>query len=164
MVENKRSIKKLPKQLFSKKLLALVIDDFALFGSVPFYLFLTLAAYFFNQMQLFSWLVYSFLIAFILILVIKTVHYKDRPQKEEFKIFMEKVIASSFPSTHSMTVTGISILMSISFPSPFVITFFSIVCILVYIQRYITKKHFFIDIVGGILSAIVISIFVIKVF
>ncbi len=153
-----------PNPWISRRLLSLILDDFSFFGSIPFYLFVTLIAYFTNHNLLFSRLGYSFLIGFLAIIAIKKVHYKDRPQKEEFTIFMEKVVASSFPSSHSATVTLLGILLSISFPTIWVISSAIIISLLVYLQRYITKKHFFIDIVGGAILAVIISIFVIKVF
>lgn len=159
----KRSIKKIPKQLISRKLFSLLLDDFSFFGSTPFYIFITLCAFFIGNTELFLRLSYAALIAFILILAIKTIHYKDRPQKEEFSMFMEKMVASSFPSTHSMGVTGLSIFLCLSYPFPWLITMFSIFSLLVYVQRYVTKKHFVVDIVGGIMLAVAISVFVVKV-
>jgi len=158
-----KRIRRLPKQLMSKKLLALILDDFSFFGSVPFYIFATLGIYFMGNTGLFSRLAYSFLIGFIIILIVKNFHYKDRPQKEEFSIFMEKVVASSFPSSHTMSVTILAIFLSLAYPYLWVIIMSTIAAIMVYLQRYITKKHFMIDIIGGILISIAIIIFVVKV-
>ncbi len=163
MMKKGRSIKKLPSELMSVKIFRLLFDDFSFFGSIPFYLFLLLLFFFIGNMDLFFRLLYTFLLSIIVILVIKNVHYKDRPQKEEFTIFMEKVIASSFPSTHSLFVTTIAILVSFAYPVAWVIITSCILSILVYIHRYISRKHFFVDIVGGILIGIVEIIFVIKV-
>ena len=158
-----RSIRRLPRQLVSRKLLSLALDDFSFFGSVPFYVFVTLTLFFIGNIELFSRLAYSFLISFILLLIIKNVHYKDRPRKEEFTMFMEKIIASSFPSSHSLDVTLLAIFFSIAYPFTWVISMSAILCLLVYIQRYITKKHFIVDIIGGILIAIAIAVFVVKI-
>jgi membrane-associated phospholipid phosphatase len=159
-----RKLRGLPKQLMSKKILSLILDDFSFFGSVPFYLFVTLSAYFIGNTELFLRLSYGFLIAFIVLLAVKTVHYKERPQKEEFNIFMERMVASSFPSSHSLGVTGLSIFLALAYPFPWLITMLSFVSVMVYLQRYVTKKHFWIDIIGGILIAIAICVFVVKVF
>lgn len=160
----KKSIKRLPRQLMSRKIFSLIFDDFSFFGSLPFFLFITLSALFIGNIELFYRLAYFLLISIIVIIAIKTIHYKDRPQKEEFDIFMEKMVASSFPSSHSLTITALTIFLSLAYPYIWVVTMFSIISLMVYIQRYVTKKHFFVDIVGGILTAIVIAIFVIKVF
>ena len=163
MAKKKRSLSKIPKQWVSKKILRILLDDFALFGSVPFYVLVTMFAYFIGNKELFLRMVYTFLIGFVVVIAIKKVHYKDRPQKEEFNIFMEKVIASSFPSTHSLIITTITILLYLAYHSLWVLVTFGILSILVYTQRYITKKHFFIDIVGGIVLSVIIIVFVIKV-
>lgn len=159
-----RSIKKLPNHIISRKLLSKILDDFSMFGSTPFYLFVTIAAFYLGNTTLAFRLVYGGLIGIIVILIIKTVHYKDRPQKEEFTLFIDKLMASSFPSSHSMVVTGIAILLSISYPDILIILLLSFISLIVFIQRYIRKKHFVIDIIGGMIISIVIAIFVVKVF
>ncbi|MBD3163854.1 phosphatase PAP2 family protein [Candidatus Woesearchaeota archaeon] len=155
---------KLPKQLMSIKLLKLILDDFSFFGSIPFYIFVTLSAGFMHNIQLFKQLAYSFLIAFIITMVAKNVHYRDRPQKEEFTIFMEKMVAGSFPSTHSMNITLLAVFLSLSYPYAWVTAMFGTFSLMVYVQRYLTKKHFLTDIVGGILIAVAIAVFVVNVF
>ena len=159
----RKSLRKLPKQLMSRKILALLLDDFSAFGSVPFYLLVTLTTFFLGNFTLFSRLAYGFLIGFITILIIKNIHYKDRPQKEEFTIFMEKIVASSFPSSHSMSVTMLAVFLSLAYPLSWVVIMSVSAAILVYSQRYITKKHFMTDIIGGILISVAIAIFVVKV-
>ncbi|MBS3106529.1 phosphatase PAP2 family protein [Candidatus Woesearchaeota archaeon] len=147
----------------SKKLAGKLLDDFSLFGSMPFYVIVTLVTYFAGNRLLFERLAYGFLLSFIVIVTIKHFHYKDRPQKEEFTMFMERIAASSFPSTHSLGVTGIGLLISISYPYPWVIALASALCLLVYIQRYVSKKHFVIDIVASIAIAIAETVLIVKV-
>jgi membrane-associated phospholipid phosphatase len=151
------------RQLMSKKILKLILDDFSFFGSIPFYVFITLLAYFTGYQTLFFRLAYCLLISFVVVIAIKKIHYRDRPQKEEFDIFMEKVLAASFPSSHSLAVTVLSILLWVSFPYRWVMTGAIIISMLVLMQRYISKKHFFIDIIGGILIGIIECIYVIRV-
>jgi len=154
---------RLHRQLMSKKILGYLLDDFSLFGSLPFYLLVMAGSYFIGNIELFLRLAYCLLITIIIILTIKNIHFKDRPQKEEFNILMEKVIASSFPSTHSMNITILTVLLSLAYPLPWLIAIFSALALLVYIQRYITKKHFIMDIMGGIFIGMAEVIFVIKV-
>lgn len=163
MAKKKRGLRRLPKELMSRKILRLLLDDFSLFGSMAFYFFVVIIAHFIGNNELFSRLVYAFLIAFIVVITIKSLHYKDRPQKEEFNIFMEKVIASSFPSTHTMVITTLAILLWLSYRYVWLLSIFSIISILVYMQRYISKKHFLVDIVGGIILSVIIVTFVVKV-
>jgi len=150
--------------LMSKKILALILDDFSFFGSIPFFAFATFVVYLTGNLILFERLAYCFVISLIVVIGIKSAHFKDRPQKEEFSIFMEKVLASSFPSSHSIGVTILAILFYLAYPLIHVLIAGIIISILVYMQRYITKKHFVIDIMGGIIIAIVETVFVIKVF
>jgi membrane-associated phospholipid phosphatase len=159
----KPSIKRIPKQLMSKKVFGLLVNDFSFLGNVPFYLFVMLVSYFSGNIELFNWLAYTFVLGIIVVFSIKSIHYKDRPQKEEFNIFIEKMLASSFPSSHSLSVTVIAIYIILMYPYQWVIIMSVFACMIVYIQRYITKKHFVVDIIGGILVAFAIAIFVVKV-
>ena len=148
----------------SKKLAAKLLDDFSLFGSFPLYFAVLIIVWFMGNHQLFERLAYGFLISFIVIVCIKGFHYKERPQKEEFTMFMERIVASSFPSTHSLIVTGLALMLSLTYPFSWVIALSSAICLLVYVQRYVSKKHFVIDIVASIAIAIAEVILVFKVF
>ncbi|MBR9699878.1 phosphatase PAP2 family protein [Candidatus Woesearchaeota archaeon] len=159
----KKSIRKLPKQFMSRKILRIILDDISNFGSIPFYILILAAMLFIERGEFFFRLFYSFLIAMALIIVIKSVHFKDRPQKEEFSIFIEKVLASSFPSSHSLNVTILAILFSLQYPFLWVMIFSGMLAVLVFLHRYISKKHFIVDIFGGILLAIIEVIFVVRV-
>ena len=87
----KGKIRHLPKQLLSRKIISVLIDDFAFYGSVPFFLLVILWSYFTGLTDLFWRLSYTFLLSVIVILVVKGIHYKERPRAEEFSIFMEKI-------------------------------------------------------------------------
>jgi membrane-associated phospholipid phosphatase len=156
------SPRRISKHLVSKKILSIILDDFSFFGSLPFYGLVTLVTYFVNP-QLFMRLIYCFIVSIIVVLTVKSVHYKDRPQKQEFTMFMERVVASSFPSTHSMNITILAILIMLAYPLLWVKATSIAVALLVFAQRYITKKHFFTDILGGILIGVAEVIFVIKI-
>jgi len=151
------------KQLMSRKIWRIILDEVGFFGSLPFFIFVTLASLAVGKAELFERLGYSFLISFIVILVIKGTHYKDRPQKEEFNIFMEKIIAASFPSSHSLNMTILALLLSMEFPYPGVMIGMALLAVMVYAQRYLTRKHFIADIIGGILIGIAEVIFVVRV-
>ena len=149
--------------ILSKKIIKYFIDDISIFGSISFYWVFSAAFFFLGLYELFNRLAYCFLISIIVVIAIKSVHYKDRPQKEEFTIFMEKMIASSFPSTHSINITLISILLIYTFSYNWLMVMMPIIAFLVYLQRYISKKHFIIDIIGGILIGVAEAVFVLKV-
>jgi len=141
----------------SRKLMLRILDDFSMFGSTPFYLVTTLALFFMNNIVLAKQLLFSYIAGHILILIIKSLHYKERPQKEEFTMFMEKMVASSFPSTHSLVVTLLAVHFSLAFPLPWVIGLSSLLALSVYAQRYVQKKHFIIDCFGGFILGSILA-------
>jgi membrane-associated phospholipid phosphatase len=163
-MSEKRSLSGLPKQFISKKILSVLLEDFAFFGSVPFLFTVLIFSYFSGELLLFKRIIYTTLLGFIVSLIITKIHYKDRPRKEEFSIFMEKVIASSVPSTHSMIATSLAILISLAYPFAWLISTVVVLSFLVYIQRYVAKKHYMIDIIGGILISSFMVLFIVRVF
>jgi membrane-associated phospholipid phosphatase len=158
-----RKYRQFHKQLMSKKILNQILDDFSFFGSLPFYVFMVIVTYFLSNYELLLRLIYTLLIGTIVVIIVKNIHYKDRPQREEFTIFMEKMVASSFPSTHSTTITTLAIMFNLAYPNFWLLFISLIICVLVYLQRYISKKHFVIDIIGGIIISIILSVFVIRI-
>ncbi len=158
-----QKLRKIHSQLISKKIINNFLDDFGIFGSIPFYALVMLITYFLGNLSLLYRLGYGFMLSMIVVISIKSFHYKDRPQKEEFTIFMEKVVASSFPSTHSLNATVLALLLCITYPFTWILVLCPLLAISVYIQRYVSKKHFVTDIIGGLLIGIIEVIFIVKV-
>ena len=155
---------RLQRQILSRSIIQHFFLDISLFGSIPFYWAFAFGLYFAGMDRWFFQLAYCFLLSMVIVIVIKSIHYKDRPIKEEFSIFMEKMIASSFPSTHSLNITILAILASIWINNIGIVFLSSTLAVCVYIQRYLSRKHFVIDIIGGILIGIAEVTFVLRVF
>ena len=157
-----RQISAFSRQLISRKILRVVLDDLAVFGSIPFYVLVLIIMYLSANMALFYRLLACFIVSMAIIIIVKSTHFKHRPRKEEFTIFMEKVMASSFPSAHSLNATVLMIMFSATFKDAWVIALSLLLAVLVYFHRYIAKKHFIIDILGGITIGIIESLAVLK--
>lgn len=82
----------------------------------------------------------------------KILFFKDRPDPMQYKNIIWKVLASSFPSIHTLR-TCIIFLFSLKYSLVFSPIFF-IIYILVATSRIKVRKHFFIDTVWGTIYAI----------
>ena len=65
----RKTINGLSKQIISKKIMAVTLDDFSLFGSLPFYAFVVIISYYLNTV-LFTRLIYSLLLTLIIVFAI----------------------------------------------------------------------------------------------
>jgi len=103
---------------------------------------------------------YTLLIAIIIneILgsIIKVVFPKTRPNGQKYTTILEKIEAGSFPSLHSSRITIVYLtLFNYSSILMFKLTFLFIIPI-VMLSRINLKKHFYIDIFGGLIMGIII--------
>lgn len=114
---------------------------------------------------LWDWNVRAFLVLFIIVACCfllplglagftKLVFFKHRPVPMELGNRRKKLMAGSFPSMHTITVVVIWTLWAVAFwESPYfipVFCFYGVMAVLVMISRVKLKKHFVIDIFGGI--------------
>lgn len=100
-------------------------------------------------------LIVGFLITFVVTVIIRKFYFKNRPSKEDYSNFVERIDASSFPSLHSSRVTFLTLLMSAYFNFEWKITtFFVILALLIAYSRIFLKKHDKWDLLGGAILGI----------
>ena len=101
------------------------------------------------------------LISYIIIIPLRLLYHKPRPNKEEYNDIIEKIISSSFPSHHSMKITMLFVLVSYTLKSMYLLITLAFICALVSYTRYYLRKHYLADIIGGILIGLAISLLLI---
>lgn len=138
-------------------------SDTTSFGNLVFYLFLTLFAWLIGKVLLAQRLVICLVISYIVVIVVRSIYHKDRPKKEPYDGYFERIYASSFPSLHSMRAAVLIVLFGIEFSSWFAWLLFSAVAILILSSRYFLKKHHLSDIVAGFMIGLIISFVVVLV-
>ena len=106
-----------------------------------------------NQIYIGLLFVITFLIAEIIWTLIKIFFFKPRPNPMEYNNLIEKVLAGSFPSLHS-TRTFVLFLFALYFTNYYVAFGFFLFWLLIAYSRVYLKKHFWIDICGGVVLAI----------
>ena len=99
-----------------KKLSDLIFRDItSLCGSFFFVLLilLTLAL----SMQLLALkLIFGFILAWLVIIIVRLIYFRNRPKKESHSNVFERIDASSFPSMHATRATFLAALLITTFP------------------------------------------------
>jgi membrane-associated phospholipid phosphatase len=95
-------------------------------------------------------------LALLVVVIIRSVYFRPRPDKTTYKSWIGRLDASSFPSMHAMRVFGLATILSINFPKPEIIILSTLIALSVSVSRLIMKRHHISDvIVGGILGVLI---------
>jgi len=128
--------------------------DVTAFGGMVFYGLLLILSLLFQQSHLALQLFLGLLITFIIVILIRIVYFKNRPNKQSHSNFIERIDASSFPSWHTARITFICLIF-IYFIKQNYFTIFSIIfALLVSYSRIYLQKHDWKDVLGGIILGI----------
>ncbi|HLD79979.1 MAG: hypothetical protein A2822_01230 [Candidatus Staskawiczbacteria bacterium RIFCSPHIGHO2_01_FULL_41_41] len=98
------------------------------------------------------------------VLLIRIFYFKNRPKKEEYQNFWEKIDASSFPSLHTARIVFLAVLFSVYFSNVYSTTLFTVTAALVSYSRVYLQKHDWVDVAGGIVVGVVTYFIVAKLF
>ncbi|GIU68965.1 MAG: hypothetical protein KatS3mg002_0201 [Candidatus Woesearchaeota archaeon] len=132
-------------------------------GSFVISFIIVVLLYFFNKR--FAFLLFLGLISVnVISYIIKIVYFKDRPRKQSSNTPLERIDAASFPSVHSGRVTTILFWLYFFSNNITLIILCSFLWAFVIYSRFYLKKHYWSDIFGGILIAIIINTILLKVF
>ena len=101
-------------------------------------------------------------VVMIICYLIKILFKTKRPdyrEKKDLTIF-EKIDLSSFPSVHAARMTSLPVIVYLFFNDALLAIFLLILLIFVIFSRLYLKRHYFRDIIGGILIGVVVSVIV----
>ena len=103
-------------------------------------------------------LVVALVIIYASAIIIRLLYFKERPNHERHKSVLERIDASSFPSIHAARITSMAYLFARQVPELMIPSV--LLALLVCASRVYLRKHFVIDVVGGIVLGIVVSLLV----
>lgn len=133
-----------------------IIKEIDFIGSMIFSI-LSIILFLYINLKLGFVLLISFILIIISILLIRTIYFKQRPDKMQYNNYIEKIDASSFPSLHTARTFMIStFLILLSNNNNMLIIFLLIISILSGYSRIYKKKHDINDVIfGGLLGFII---------
>lgn len=132
-----------------------VFRDITALGSFAFFLLLLLFILVSGKILLFRQLGYGFLFTFVAVIVIRVFYFKDRPHKQHFSSFVERIDASSFPSLHTARVVMLVLFLIDFFKNDSVTAFLTVLAFLIMYSRVHLHKHDWTDIAGGIILGVI---------
>ena len=142
------------------KYLDAIFRDITTFGGFVFYCLIMLLALIFQEFTLFFKLLFGIIFTTIVIVLIRTFYFKNRPNKQEYGNFIDKIDASSFPSWHTAKIVFLALIFNYFFShnnifnnndtQNYLTLLFFITALLVAYSRIYLKKHDWKDVVGGI--------------
>ena len=144
--------------MFSSKLIKRIFKDISALGALPFYLFLSFFVLLLGEIKLFVWLMAGLFLSYFITAIIRIIYHKDRPKKIDYKNFLEKIDASSFPSLHSWKIIMLSTLTGFYYRSVYLTVLLLFLSFLFLFSRYYLKKHYIIDIIFGGLFGLIEAI------
>ena len=129
--------------------------DITSLGGFFFFILLILVTLILEKTNLFRDLILGFVITITVVILIRLFYFKNRPKRMDYKNWIEKLEASSFPSLHSARAIFLTLILIRFFNNNYLTIILILTAILVIYSRIYLKKHDWIDVVGGIILGIV---------
>ena len=99
-----------------------------------------------------------------MIVLIRIFYFKNRPKKEAYNNFIERIDASSFPSLHTARIVFLALLFSVYFANQYLTILCNVTAGLVSYSRIYLQKHDWIDVAAGVVVGVATYFLVVKIF
>ena len=139
----------------------IIIEDISTLGASPFYIFLVVLFLILGFTKLFFWMAIGFVVAHVIVIIIRWLFPKTRPKKVRYQNFVEKIDASSFPSHHSLRMAMMVIFLALFFKNIYLTVFMISTALVVLFSRYYLKRHYIFDILGGAGIGVLLSLLIV---
>lgn len=106
----------------------------------------------------------GFLITYFTAVIIRLFYFKNRPKKETYNNTLEKIDASSFPSVHSARAVFLALTFSKFSDATMTSAILFLLAGTVCYSRIAIKKHYWTDVIGGVVLGIVTFVIVGEIF
>ncbi|MBD3252118.1 phosphatase PAP2 family protein [Candidatus Pacearchaeota archaeon] len=132
-----------------------IFEEITFLGGILFYALFSFYFLILGEIKQFSGLILALIFIYSITFFIRLVYYKSRPKKVPYKNLIEKIDSSSFPSLHAArsTLIVLFLIFAIKLSLIFVLLI-SVPWLLVLYSRIYLKKHYIVDIFGGIILGV----------
>lgn len=140
-----------------------VTQDSTALGGLPVYLFAVLFFFVTEYRTMAYKLFVGLILCYSITILIRAIHFKWRPDKQNYSNWIEKIDASSFPSLHSMRAVVLFGTLGYFFANPFSWIFSILGMLLVGGTRILLSRHYLTDVLGGVGIGIVVLFLIISI-
>lgn len=133
------------------------LEDVKALGGLPLYVVLTALFFIMGYSAMSVGLIICLVLSYCLTMSIRFLFFRQRPDKESFRGFAQKIDASSFPSLHSMRSSCLAVLLMIFFSNIWVSVIMTLGAVGVAVVRVVQKRHFPSDVIAGLIFGVVIA-------
>ena len=130
--------------------------DITSFGSLWFYLIVMLFFLFLKDYAILKKLTFGVIFIYAIVISIRSLYFKNRPEKIKYNNVIEKLDASSFPSLHSARAAFLLIAFINFFNNNLMTILLVALALIVAYSRIYLKKHDIKDASVGIVIGIVV--------
>jgi len=127
--------------------------DISTLGGVFFYSFILIFLLLIKNFTLFKKLFIALILIYLSSITLRYFFFKERPVKEKYTSLIEKIDSSSFPSLHAARASVLSLFAYYNLQFNLFL-FVLILSLIILYSRIYLKKHYFKDILAGILIGI----------
>jgi len=138
--------------------------DISSFGGLPLYIFVSLLFLSLGFMEEFYQLIISLFIVYVVFFVARSVYFKERPKKQKYTNWLEKIDANSFPSAHALRATVLGLIILTFFSNIYVNLLILVFIFLEGFMRVKLKQHYWSDVIFGWIFGVVIWILAVRLF
>ncbi|MEM4259823.1 MAG: phosphatase PAP2 family protein [Candidatus Woesearchaeota archaeon] len=145
------------------KLFRQIMENLTALGSMVF-LGLVFVYFLITNYNIAFELLFASIIGFIVIVIIRLLYFKTRPEhigQKKPKGLVDYIDKSSFPSMHATNSFIMAIIIGFNQNNLYVFIFFILVAMLICITRRYLDKHFTLDLIVGMVLGITVSLFTI---
>ena len=131
-----------------------LIRDFTSLGSLIGYILFLVFLLALGNFYLLRKAAIGLVLIYIVIIIIRTFYFKERPEKLSHKSYIDSIDASSFPSLHSARISFLSAILMKYYNNFYFSILAAVILLAVCYSRIKLKKHDFADVSFGILLGI----------
>jgi membrane-associated phospholipid phosphatase len=132
------------------------MSDVTSFGGAPLFLAIIGIAFFLN-MNLFWRLLVGIVACYVMVIAIRLMYFRRRPDKSKVRNVLDRVAQSSFPSLHAMRVTVLGVVLIAFFPHVLIRIFVAALILITGYTRVYLKRHYTSDVVAGTILGIIVA-------
>ncbi len=135
-----------------------VIEDTSALGGIAVFLAAMILAFFTGNKILSLKLFVALILCYVVVMGIRIFYFKQRPDRQEYKTFLGRLDASSFPSLHSARISALAATLFFFFQSIAIKTALAVAIPIVAYTRIWLKRHYLIDAVVGVVIGVIIGL------